>query len=75
ASDIHRDTKNEAGNRYSLLLPFAKKTKKNPHPILIALPDELGRLIKLYIRLAKISPDEPLLPKSKSTSTAAGDAI
>lgn len=75
ASDIFRDTKNEAGNRYSLLLPFAKKTKKNPHPILIALPDELGRLIKLYIRLAKISPEEPLLPKSKSTSTAAGDAI
>ncbi|EOW0835805.1 tyrosine-type recombinase/integrase [Vibrio parahaemolyticus] len=75
ASDIFRDTKNEAGNRYSLLLPFAKKSKKNPHPILIALPDELGRLIKLYIRLAKISPDEPLLPKSKSTTSAASDAI
>ncbi|MCS0313516.1 site-specific integrase [Vibrio diabolicus] len=75
ASDIHRDTKNEAGNRYSLLLPFAKKSKKNPHPILIALPDELGRLIKLYIRLAKISPEEPLLPKSKSTTNAASDAI
>ncbi|MFB1072239.1 tyrosine-type recombinase/integrase [Vibrio diabolicus] len=75
ASDIHLDTKNEAGNRYSLLLPFAKKSKKNPHPILIALPDELGRLIKLYIRLAKISPDEPLLPKSKSTTSAASDAI
>lgn len=75
ASDIHLDTKNEAGNRYSLLLPFAKKSKKNPHPILIALPDELGRLIKLYIRLAKISPDEPLLPKSKSTTSVASDAI
>ncbi|HIF9359568.1 TPA: tyrosine-type recombinase/integrase [Photobacterium damselae] len=75
ASDIQRDTKNEAGNRYSILLPFAKKSKKNPHPILIALPDELGRLIKLYIRLAKISPEQPLFPKSKSTTTAAGDAI
>ena len=75
ASDIRLDTKNKAGNRYSLLLPFAKKSKKNPHPILIALPDELGRLIKLYIRLAKISPDEPLLPKSKSTTSAASDAI
>ncbi|MCR9694894.1 site-specific integrase [Vibrio parahaemolyticus] len=75
ANDIHLDTKNEAGNRYSLLLPFAKKSKKNPHPILIALPDELGRLIKLYIRLAKISPEEPLFPKSKSTTKAASDAI
>ncbi|HGF5099411.1 site-specific integrase [Vibrio parahaemolyticus] len=75
ASDIHLDAQNEAGNRFSLLLPFAKKSKKNPHPILIALPDELGKLIKLYIRLAKISPDEPLLPKSKSTTSTAGDAI
>ncbi|MBE4576504.1 hypothetical protein BOO30_03125 [Vibrio navarrensis] len=75
ASDIHLDSKREAGNRYSLLLPFAKKSKKNPHPILIALPDELGRLIKLYIRLAKISPEEQLLPKSKSTIKSAGDAI
>lgn len=75
ASDIRRDTKNEAGSRYSLLLPFAKKSKKNPHPILIALPDELGRLIKLYIRLAKIKPEDPLLPKSNSTIKAVGDAI
>ncbi|WP_282065727.1 site-specific integrase [Vibrio rotiferianus] len=75
ASDIQRDTKNEAGNRYSILLPLAKKSKKNPHPILIALPDELGRLIKLYIRLARISPEGPLFPRSKSTATDAGNAI
>ncbi len=74
-SDIRLDTQGEAGNRFSLLLPFSKKSKKNPHPILIALPDELGKLIKLYIRLAKISPEERLLPKSNSTSATVSNAI
>ncbi len=71
ASDLSLDTQNKTGNRFSILIPLSKKSRKNPDPVLVAIPDELGKLIKFYIRLANINPDQALFPKSKSTSKAA----
>ncbi|MFS1998819.1 site-specific integrase [Vibrio breoganii] len=75
ASDVRLDVQSEAGNRFSILIPFAKQSSKNPDPILVALPDELGKLIKLYIRLAKVNPEDPLLPKSSCAGKATNNSI
>ncbi len=43
--DIVIDTQNEHGNRFSILVPYAKKSKFTIDRIRVAIPDELGKLI------------------------------
>ncbi|HIF9221911.1 TPA: site-specific integrase [Photobacterium damselae] len=56
------DTMNEHGMRYSLLVPYAKKSKLTIDRVRVAVPEELGKLITLYKYLEKIGDEEPLFP-------------
>ncbi|GAD91229.1 hypothetical protein VHA01S_076_00020 [Vibrio halioticoli NBRC 102217] len=56
------DTMNEHGMRYSLLVPYAKKSKLTIDRVRVAVPEELGKLITLYKYLEQVGNDDPLFP-------------
>ncbi|MCD9474231.1 site-specific integrase [Photobacterium phosphoreum] len=56
------DTMNKHGMRYSLLVPYAKKSKLTIDRVRIAVPEELGKLITLYKYLEQIGDEDPLFP-------------
>ncbi|WP_261886149.1 site-specific integrase [Vibrio pomeroyi] len=61
------DTENKRGMRYSLLVPYAKKTKLTIDRIRVAIPEELGKLVSLYKYLSGIGDEEPLFSSKVST--------
>ncbi|MCK1064342.1 site-specific integrase [Klebsiella pneumoniae] len=61
------DTENQHGMRYSILVPYAKKSKLTIDRIRVAIPEELGKLIVLYKHLAKISDADPMFPVTVSS--------
>ncbi|WP_244149326.1 site-specific integrase [Photobacterium leiognathi] len=73
--DIVVDTQNENGNRFSILVPYAKKSKLTIDRIRVAIPDELGKLILLYKRLKGLSDEDSLLPKKSTSIKPVNDAI
>ncbi|MFP2505028.1 site-specific integrase [Buttiauxella gaviniae] len=73
--DIFIDTESQLTTRFALMLPYAKTHKINLERIAIALPDELGKLIFLYIRLALLMDGEPLLPQEINADRLINDAL
>nr|WP_255257977.1 site-specific integrase [Aliivibrio wodanis]VVV06171.1 hypothetical protein AW0309160_03655 [Aliivibrio wodanis]VVV06798.1 hypothetical protein AW0309160_04292 [Aliivibrio wodanis]VVV06849.1 hypothetical protein AW0309160_04343 [Aliivibrio wodanis]VVV06948.1 hypothetical protein AW0309160_04442 [Aliivibrio wodanis] len=73
--DIVVDTQNEHGNRFSILVPYAKKSKLTIDRIRVAIPDELGKLILLYKRLKGLTDGDCLIPKKSSSYKPVNDAI
>ncbi|WP_181317538.1 site-specific integrase [Photobacterium kishitanii] len=73
--DIVIDTQNEHGNRFSILVPYAKKSKFTIDRIRVAIPDELGKLILLYKRLKGLTDGDSLLPKRSTSIKPVNDAI
>ncbi|MCG9561133.1 site-specific integrase [Vibrio chagasii] len=69
------DTMNEHGLRYSLLVPYAKKSKLTIDRVRIALPEELGKLITLYKYLEKIGDEDPLFPTKLSSAPMVDKSI
>nr|WP_258559849.1 site-specific integrase [Enterobacter cloacae] len=54
------DTENKYGMRYSVLVPYAKKSKLTVDRVRVAIPEELGKLITLYKYLAEIGDTDPM---------------
>lgn len=52
--DFIVDTENKYGMRYSVLVPYAKKSKLTIDRVRVAIPEELGKLILLYKYLVGI---------------------
>ncbi|MDN3615787.1 site-specific integrase [Vibrio gallaecicus] len=69
------DTMNEHGMRYSLLVPYAKKSKLTIDRVRIAVPEELGKLITLYKYLEKIGDEDPLFPTKLSSTPMVDKSI
>jgi integrase len=59
AKDLRIDTRNpETGLfRYSVLLPYAKQRSVTTERLFLAIPPEIGALIRHYIELAQLKPD------------------
>ncbi|MER1720178.1 site-specific integrase [Proteus terrae] len=73
--DICIDAQSNLTTRFSVMIPYAKKTKVNIERIAVALPDELGKLIYLYIALSQLTSSDPLLPQKVSSVIMVNDAI
>lgn len=73
--DFVIDTKNEHGSRFSILIPYAKKSKLTIERIRVAIPEELGKLVMLYMRLANIGKEDALLQKKSTSNKPVNDAI
>ncbi|MEI9534265.1 site-specific integrase [Moellerella wisconsensis] len=73
--DICIDAQSNLTTRFSVMIPYAKKTKVNIERIAVALPDELGKLIYLYIALTQLTSSDPLLPQKVSSVIMVNDAI
>lgn len=73
--DVKVDTQSALGSRFSLLVPYAKKAEDQGVRIRVALPDELGRLILLYIRLTGKKIGEPLLPQAEKTTIFVNECV
>lgn len=73
--DICIDAQSNLTTRFSVMIPYAKKAKVNIERIAVALPDELGKLIYLYIALTQLTSSDPLLPQKVSSVTMVNDAI
>ena len=54
------DTENKYGMHYSVLVPYAKKSKLTVDRVRVAIPEELGKLITLYKYLAEIGDIDPM---------------
>lgn len=57
--DFIVDTENKYGMRYSVLVPYAKKSKLTIDRVRVAIPEELGKLILLYKYLVGIGDTGP----------------
>ncbi|EGR2511293.1 site-specific integrase [Vibrio cholerae] len=66
-SDYVIDTVNEHGMRYSVLVPYAKKSKLTIDRVRVAIPEELGKLIMLYKFLDNIGDNDPMFPTQVSS--------
>lgn len=75
AGDYIIDTENKHGMRYSMLVPYAKKSKLTVDRVRVAIPEELGKLIMLYKHLASIGDEEQLFPVKSSTEKVVNAAI
>lgn len=66
--DLRIDTRNsETGLiRYSLLLPYAKQRRVTTERLFLAIPAEIGALIRHYIERAQLKPDGKLFEFSHS---------
>jgi integrase len=66
--DLRIDTRNsETGLiRYSLLLPYAKQRHVTTERLFLAIPAEIGALIRHYIERAQLKPDGKLFEFSHS---------
>lgn len=59
-ADFIVDTENKYGMRYSVLVPYAKKSKLTIDRVRVAIPEELGKLILLYKYLVGIGDTDPM---------------
>lgn len=73
--DFVVDTMNEHGMRYSLLVPYAKKSKLTIDRVRIAVPEELGKLIILYKYLEQIGGEDPLFPTKLASKSMVDKSI
>ncbi|MBE8127103.1 site-specific integrase [Photobacterium damselae subsp. piscicida] len=69
------DTMNLYGMRYSLLVPYAKKSKLTIDRVRIAVPEELGKLITLYKYLEQIGEEAPLFPTKLASKVRVDKSI
>ncbi|PTP74924.1 tyrosine-type recombinase/integrase [Vibrio splendidus] len=69
------DTENKSGMRWSLLVPYAKKTKLTIERVRVAIPEELGKLVTLFKHLSGISEDEQLFSTKISTKKMVDNSI
>ncbi|WP_318517114.1 tyrosine-type recombinase/integrase [Photobacterium leiognathi] len=74
-SDYVIDTENKYGIRYSLLVPYAKKTKIIIERVRVAIPEELGKLVSLYKYLSGIGENDQLFPTKMSSMRMVNDSI
>ncbi len=77
AKDLRIDTRNpETGLvRYSVLLPYAKQRSMTTERLFLAIPPEIGALIRHYIELAQLEPDGKLFEFSHSSPFYVSRAI
>ncbi|HGO5396560.1 TPA: tyrosine-type recombinase/integrase, partial [Klebsiella michiganensis] len=77
AKDLRIDTRNsETGLiRYSLLLPYAKQRRVTTERLFLAIPAEIGALIRHYIEQAQLKPDGKLFEFSHSAPFYVSRAI
>ncbi|MDH5923672.1 site-specific integrase [Vibrio splendidus] len=61
------DTQNKHGIRFSLLVPYAKKSKLTFERVRVAIPEELGKLVSLYKYLCGIGEKEQLFASTVSS--------
>ncbi len=73
--DYMVDTMNEHGMRYSLLVPYAKKSKLTIDRVRVAVPEELGKLITLYKYLEQMGDEDPLFPSKLASSVMVDKSI
>ncbi|HFU7989663.1 TPA: hypothetical protein ACH7DL_000343 [Escherichia coli] len=75
--DLRIDTRNsETGLiRYSLLLPYAKQRHVTTERLFLAIPAEIGALIRHYIERAQLKPDGKLFEFSNSAPFNVSRAI
>ena len=73
--DFVIDSENEHGSRFSILIPYAKKSRLTMERIRVAIPEELGKLIMLYMRIAKVGKEDALLPKKSTSNKPVNDSI
>ncbi|WP_244591367.1 hypothetical protein [Escherichia coli] len=75
--DLRIDTRNpETGLiRYSLLLPYAKQRRVTTERLFLAIPAEIGALIRHYIERAQLKPDGKLFEFSHSAPFYVSKAI
>lgn len=73
--DVFIDAQSNLTTRFSVMIPYAKKAKVIIERIAVAVPDELGKLIYLYVALTQLKSSEPLLSQKASSVTMVNDAI
>ncbi|WP_319784192.1 site-specific integrase [Oceanisphaera sp. IT1-181] len=73
--DIIIDTEISNLTRFSYAVPYAKKSKVHTHRVRVAIPEELGKLVLLYQRLADLKLGEPLFPQIQDSVTMVNQAI
>ncbi|MHA2938938.1 site-specific integrase [Vibrio sp. RC27] len=73
--DFVIDTENKHGMRYSVLIPYAKKSKLTIDRVRVAIPEELGKLILLYKHLEAIGDKDILVPTKYSTQKMVDQSI
>lgn len=69
------DTENKHGMRYSVLVPYAKKSKLTIDRVRVAIPEELGKLIVLYKFLANIGDNDPMFPVQVSSKKMVDESL
>lgn len=69
------DTENKHGMRYSVLVPYAKKSKLTIDRVRVAIPEELGKLIMLYKHLEKIGDNDPMFSTIISSSRMVDESL
>ncbi|HHF3211042.1 TPA: site-specific integrase [Vibrio diabolicus] len=74
-SDYVIDTVNEHGMRYSVLVPYAKKSKLTIDRVRVAIPEELGKLIMLYKFLDNIGDNDPMFPTQVSSKKMVDESL
>ncbi len=74
-SDYTIDTENKHGMRYSVLVPYAKKSKLTIDRVRVAIPEELGKLIMLYKFLANIGDSDPMFPTKVSSKKMVDESL
>lgn len=77
AKDLRIDTRNSETSliRYSILLPYAKQRRVTTERLFLAIPAEVGALIRHYIELAQLKPDGKLFEFSHSAPFYVSRAI
>ncbi|MCF3098888.1 site-specific integrase [Aeromonas australiensis] len=73
--DIAVDTEGDNLIRYSYAIPYAKQSKSHPQRVIVAIPEELGKLVKLYKRISGLNDGDPLLPQCGNAVVMINDAI
>ncbi|HHG3219777.1 hypothetical protein [Vibrio parahaemolyticus] len=74
-SDYVIDTVNKHGMRYSVLVPYAKKSKLTIDRVRVAIPEELGKLIMLYKFLDNIGDNDPMFPTQVSSKKMVDESL
>ncbi|EOW2077111.1 site-specific integrase [Vibrio mimicus] len=74
-SDYVIDTVNKHGMRYSVLVPYAKKSKLTIDRVRVAIPEELGKLIILYKFLDNIGDNDPMFPTQVSSKKMVDESL